>query len=150
MLPFVAPLEDRRAVDEFHRQPRLSGVRQSAIDQSRDAGMLEACENLSFSAEAAMDRRGITPTADDLQRDRLLELSVGTLAEIDGSHSSLPDLSDHAIRTDRRPRFQPGVGTVVKRAVSEQRFERSLEEVVGILVGTEERLDLGAQRVIRR
>ena len=51
----VAPAVDRLAFDQLHREVRNSVGRDAAIDEPRDARMLEQRQNPPFLAEATRD-----------------------------------------------------------------------------------------------
>lgn len=87
----LAVLIDRLAVDQLHGEVRDSLARDAAIDQTSDARMLEQRQNASFREKAADDAG--RAVLDQLERDPLVELPVGALAEEHASHPAAPDLA---------------------------------------------------------
>jgi len=70
-------LGDRPPLDQLHHEvgPAVGGL--AAVEQARDAGMVEAGEDLPFASEAAQDLRRVHAALDQLQGDAPLEAAVG-------------------------------------------------------------------------
>jgi hypothetical protein len=62
---------------------RVAVLGTSTIEQMGDSGMVEPGENLAFTQEALGDRPRVEAGTNPLQRDSLLELSVGAFGEED-------------------------------------------------------------------
>src|SRR5687767_14092178 len=94
---------DRDAIHVFHREPRLAGGRDAAVDELRDVGMIETRKYLAL-LEKPLHVPRITgaPRRKNLQSDEFLVLLVGTLRQINGSHPTPPELAKNSIRTERR------------------------------------------------
>src|SRR6185436_7839597 len=82
---------DANSLDVFHHQVRKSVGRRSAVDQSRDVGMVEASKYLALQAEAAEDFLRVHSALHQLDGDALLELVVETRGQPYGSHASAAD-----------------------------------------------------------
>jgi hypothetical protein len=62
--------------------------------------MFERSENLALVTESTDDEVRVHPALDELDRDALLELTIGTFCEIDGTHASASDLAGQLVDTD--------------------------------------------------
>src|SRR5262245_32464436 len=85
-----APFGDRGALDVLHHEVRTPVGRDPAVEESRDAGMLQPGENLPLGEEPPED----LAARHDLDGNALLELPVGALAEVDDTHPAAADLAD--------------------------------------------------------
>ena len=99
----VAVAVDRLAVDVLHDEVRLAVVGHAAVEQPRDVRMIERREDLSLGAEAVASMSASEPAAQQLERDLLLELSVGALGEEDAPMPAAAELADDAIGADDPP-----------------------------------------------
>ncbi len=107
-LAVVAIAIDRLALDVLHHEVRPAVLRHAAVDEPRDAGMLEACKDLTLGDESVEHVLGIETAADELDRHVLAVLIVVARREIDRAHAAASDRSIEAIGTDSFPRV--GVG----------------------------------------
>jgi hypothetical protein len=89
---------DRFALHELHREVRQTGIRDAAVDQSRDVRMLEPRQDAALLHEPAKHARGAM--LDQLDGDALLELPIHALAKEHAPHPAAADLAHHAERTD--------------------------------------------------
>src|SRR5215831_12845438 len=96
----VAVLVDRIAVDEFQREVRRAARTHPAVEQARNARVVERRENLSLGAEALVVDLRVEPRAQQLERNTLLERAIGTLGQEDSRHAAAPDLLYDPVRTD--------------------------------------------------
>jgi len=132
---------DRHALDVFHDQVGRAIRGDAAVDQARDVRMFEAREDLAFLAEAMQQAR--CRISDLLDRHALLEFAVAALGEPHLAHAADTQAAQHAIGSE--PARLRGV--VVRGSGCDQRG-RALHEVRRALVGTQQALDFGAQRVV--
>ena len=138
----VAVAVDRLAVDELHGEVRQPRVGDPAVDQPRDARMLEPREDAPLLDEPPQHAR--RAVLDQLDRDALLELSVRALAEEHASHPAAPDLAHDAERADlvgdrpadRGRRFEQRRGELCSRR---------LEQAVRAMIRAHQLEHLGAQ-----
>ena len=107
-LVIIAVAVDGHAFDQLHREIGQPAGRESALDEPRDAGMLEQREDTPFFEESAQQPRRAMP--DDLDGRPLLELAVGALAEEHDAHAPLTN----------RPHNAPGADTVGSSSHGEQ------------------------------
>src|SRR5262249_5289938 len=83
-----------------HCHPGTSVVGRSAVDQPRDSRMLEPRENLALLPEAGEHLVGVEPALDQLERDGLLEMTIGPRGAADRPHAAPSDLALDAPWTD--------------------------------------------------
>ena len=93
----VAIVIDRSALDEFHHQVRNAIFRRASVDQSRDVGMIERGQNLTFVAEAIQDPLRVQARAYKFDGHLLVVLTIGALGPVDVSHSALTNFFDQAV-----------------------------------------------------
>ena len=94
---------DGLAFHVLHREEGAPVVRCPAIQEPRDAGVLQPREDPPLGAEPR-EEAVRQPGAHELERDPLLERPVGALRQHDGAHPAAPDLANHPVRPDDRPR----------------------------------------------
>ena len=104
---FGAPLVERTALDVLHDEVRRAARRGAAVKQARDLRMLQAGEQLPFARETR-GCVGVTEAADQLDRSLLVEMSVGTLGEIDRAHAAMADLAPEAPGAEKVAGMQLG------------------------------------------
>ena len=87
-----AVLGDRLALDVLHREVRQAVLGDAAVEQARDARVVERREDLPLLAEPA-DHPGVQVGAapHQLERDPLVELAVVPVGEEHGAHPALAD-----------------------------------------------------------
>lgn len=95
-----AELGDRYAVDVLHDEIELAGVADSAVEQTGDVGMGEAGKDLALGAEAVAEEISGEGKIDDLNGDLLVELAVGAVSEVDGTHTAAAQQADESVVTD--------------------------------------------------
>ena len=117
------------AADELHREVRLradAGVRDAGLVDLRDAGVLQAAEDLRLVLEAPQHRgRGTTPGRITLSATRRRGSLL--LGLVDGAHAALADEREDAVRADAR-------------RVGCRRNRRVLRGTVGVLSGSVPRI----------
>ena len=84
-----APRIDRLTLDELHRHEGPPVGRETAIDQARDARVLEAGEQTPLPVEE-IGARGCLG-AEQLERDALFEARVAAVGGVDFAHATSPD-----------------------------------------------------------
>ena len=82
---------DRHPLDVLERQVRSAVRRDPAVDQTRDARMLEPRQDLALAFEPQAELARAHRRRQQLDRDALLEGTVGTLGEEDLAHSAGAD-----------------------------------------------------------
>ena len=110
----VAELGEGDALDEFHDEVRLAGVRGAGIEQLGDVGMIHQGDGLPFGLEPGKDRRRVAALdADQFDRDPALD-RFGLVGHPDGAHSAFADLlKELVLAGDDSPRR---LGRMVKSA----------------------------------
>ncbi len=93
----VAVAIDGRPLDELHHEERAAPGVRSAVEQTRDAGMLQVGEDLPFTLEAAARVLVRECERQHFQRDLLRERAIGTLGEIDDGHAAASDLTHDSV-----------------------------------------------------
>ncbi len=142
---------DRPALDQLEREVGPAVRRHPAVEQPRDAGVLEPGEDLALAAEAGERHRCRQVAPHQLDRGALHELPVGALGEEDLAHPAFADLLDETPGTDPRPGLASvGGGERPRQQSAGALGERRGEEGAGLGVGREQLLDLGAQRRVAR
>src|SRR5258708_38747133 len=103
---------DGLAIDAFHREVLPALLRRPTVDEPRDVGMLQVCQDLALGLEALDHELRAGPFPAQLDRHLLLVLVVIPDRPVDRPHASVADLAQHAIRPDvtadaARPRRAP-------------------------------------------
>ena len=91
----VAVLVDGRALDVLHDQVRPAVVGRAAVQQARDAGVVEGGQDLAFGAEPGREVGAVRPVAQDLEGDLLLVGVVGAHREVHGAHAAFAEPGLH-------------------------------------------------------
>ena len=124
----VAVVEQRNAVDVLHHRVRTAIRRHAAVEQARDAGMIQPRENLPLGVEARLlaDRL----EAQQLERAALAEPGFVAQRRVDLAHATAPDQpldapgAEACVRSERR-RDRRGVSGIRDR----RRVEHALRRV---------------------
>ncbi len=85
----VAPVGDRRALDELHREPGLAVRRDARVVEARDVRVGERGEDLALAREALGDRARPCAEVRELERHRPREAAVRALGEPHRPHAAL-------------------------------------------------------------
>src|SRR5262249_52984126 len=96
----LKPLRDRKlkciavgvdavALDQFHDQVWNPVFRGSAIQKTRDVGMIEGSEDLPLMSKALQQDRAVVSAPDQLDGHSLFILAVGSHRAIDLTHPTL-------------------------------------------------------------
>jgi hypothetical protein len=88
---------DGLAVHVFHDEVGETVVGRPAIDEPRDVGVIELCENLPFVAKTAENVLGVEPAPDELDRDFLSIFIVGSRREIDCPQTAPADFANNLV-----------------------------------------------------
>ena len=99
----IAVLVDRFPFDVLHDQERQAVLGRAAIENPRDVGMIEPCQDLALALEAPGHFLAVEPALDDLDGDLLFEGLVGTRGQIHPAHPTAAEFAHHAIRADAPP-----------------------------------------------
>ena len=76
------------------------------IQKARYARMAERRQNLALPEEAIHEGGLMAPVSDKLDRDPLLDLSIGALRQIHGPHASVSKNAEQPVWTAARIRFE--------------------------------------------
>src|SRR5690606_20208878 len=103
-LTAVAPVRDGTAIHVLHHQVGLALLGDAAVDQRRDVGMTQARKNLPLCAKALHCTFATRMTMQQLDRNALLILIVGTHGLAHRTHAAetdapcdLPNAKSHAL-----------------------------------------------------
>ena len=132
----------RNALHVLHHEVRKTVVGGAAVEQAGNAGVDEVGENLALGTEAADDLVGVHAPLDQLQSGLLLELLVGSLAEVDRPHASPGQTLDQPVGTDHPAQVR------VRNSVSSEREDGLHNEVAGLVVRIQIGEDLTLQSLV--
>src|SRR5688572_16717432 len=138
----AAVLVDRLAIDVLHDEVRDAFAGGPTVEQTRDIWVREAGKDLPFVAETLKHRISVHAALDHLDRDAHLELRVGALPEIDGTHPSAAKLADDAKGADLS-----SIGRHRRRDACDVR-RRLGDEAARLLVRVQQAFDLLSQSSI--
>jgi len=130
------------AIDVLHDEKRHLVISHPAIEQLRDASVLERREDLSLGEEALAELVGIWTGANQLHRDSLPVLSVVPFSEVHHAHAAATELTKHAIGTDSAAPLN------VSERTSGGAGDVSFQHSFRTLVRGDHRIDLGAESLI--
>jgi hypothetical protein len=88
---------DRQAFDVLHDKIWLSIGSRTAIEQTRDIGMLETREDLPFLSEPIDNQIGFHALTDELDRHLFSKFRVGTHRQVNRSHTAGTELADEFV-----------------------------------------------------
>ena len=98
-----APGIDALALDVLHRQERLAVCQHAAIEQMRNARMLQPRQHLPLAGEALQQhRRAFRRRLQEFQRHLLHEITVGALGQVDRAHAAFTQAAQQAVMPGRR------------------------------------------------
>jgi hypothetical protein len=130
-LSLIAVNIDRTALDVLHHEVRQSIGGRAGVEEARDVRVVQICEDLHLVSEAPPDNVAAETGLDQLDRDLLSIVFVIPLGQVDGAHSSAPDLAHNAVRADTTARFR-GLNFGFKRNASRIRDAHFQGIVAGI------------------
>jgi hypothetical protein len=139
----VAEYVDRKAFDIIHDEVRKAVFGGAAIQECGYIRVVEVGQNLPLMAEAAENGVSIHSALDELDRNLLLILSVCSDRQVDGSHATVPDLSQDLIRPDTISRCKADL--IIGDEFGSYPEDRRLNETAGLIVGSQQRLDFASQ-----
>jgi len=100
--PFaIAVVYQRQPLHVLHDEVRLALRRGAAIQQARDAVMLQLREDLALPAEPPLHAGIATPAGNQLDGHLLAILAVRPFAQVDHTHTAVAQLAQDAILSDR-------------------------------------------------
>jgi hypothetical protein len=135
----VAVLVEGHPLDVLHDQVRPAVVCGAAVQETRDAGMIEGGQDLAFGAEPGREVGAVRAVAKNLEGDLLLVDVVGPHREVDGAHAPFAELGLHPVVADPPAHERRQRGREGRRG-----HDGSPEEPGRLLVGDEQRLDLAS------
>mgnify|MGYP003694742465 CR=1 FL=1 len=95
---------DRHALDVTPSPEYGALVGRAAIEQVRDAGMIEVGEDLALVAEAARPQyASANKPRTSLIATCLSKRVVGSRRQVDHAHAAAPELANQLVRTDALP-----------------------------------------------
>ena len=136
---------DSFALDQFHDQVRHAVGGGTAIQQTRDVGMVERRQNLPFIAESLVHRSAIDAAANQFDRHFLGVLSVGANRAIDLAHATYSDTFQGFVGT------HTAAGTRLSREHVRSRIGKSsvVQELrIHLVLLVQEQYDFATQRLI--
>ena len=138
-MPGIAIDGDRLSFDVFHDRVRAAIGCDAPIEQARDAGVIQARQDLALGIETIEKFRRLA--ARDLERGPLLELSVGTFGLVHLAHAAVTDEANDA------PRAQPRTGceSVARGLAPSRRWCGLFKEGGSGFAGAQQALELAAQ-----
>ena len=86
-----APFRDRNSVHELHDEVGCAVGRESAVDETGDAGMDQARQHLSLSAKALDGVRVARARTHKLDRHLLAILTIGSLGPVHRAHAAVSE-----------------------------------------------------------
>jgi hypothetical protein len=92
-LPLAAVFSDPHAIDIFHDDVGQILADGASIQQPRDVRVIQAGQNLPFAPETLKNETGVHAGRDKLYRDIHVILLIVALAQVDGAHSTFPNLA---------------------------------------------------------
>src|SRR5699024_320756 len=96
---FTAVLVDRNSGNIFHDNIRIAIVGHSPIIQSGNTPVMQAGQNILFTAETANIIRGSPAVANYFNSNLMLELFIRAFSLINGAHAAFADLFYDSIGT---------------------------------------------------
>jgi hypothetical protein len=118
----------RRTVDELHDQVRLTVFGNAAVQQARDAWVLQAGENETLAVEMSVHFVAAEERRQQLYCNTLFELAVVAFREVNNAHTAAANFVQQAVWTDslRSPADRLGAGGL-ERVCIEENFGLRLE-----------------------
>jgi hypothetical protein len=127
---------------ELHDDVRQPFGRGAAVEQAGDVRMIELGENLPLAPKTPQDKVRVQPGRDQLDSGGDFVLVVVALGKIDRAHAAVADLANEPVRAGAL-RGAPNAFIIDKSFDSS--FEPLLDKGAGILVVTQQRVDLAKQ-----
>src|SRR5438034_11153057 len=91
---------NRLAVNEFHYEVRKTVFGGAAVDEPRDVGMVEGCEDFTLAAETIEDLLAVYSGSDQLDGHTLVKRAIVPFPNINRAHTSAADLLDELIAAE--------------------------------------------------
>ena len=104
----VAVSAEGSASNVLEREIRLAILGRAGVVESRDVGMIEACEDRALSTQAFREPHAHQRRMDELQSHSTREQTVDALSQPHASHATAPKQGPHAIRPKPPPDQAPG------------------------------------------
>ena len=139
----------------IHGEPRPPIGSDAAVDEASDVRVAQAGEDLPLGEKAPVRLDGVEAAPHELERDALLELTVGALGDVDRAHPAARQLDDHAVWPDQSSGLEifdcefvwlePGRRCPVARESLHILVERAFEEIHRVELGRDQCLGVGAK-----
>jgi hypothetical protein len=104
----VAVLVDRHPLDVIEREPGHAIGGRPAVEETCDVRMIEAREDLPLVPEPVQNRLAVAPLPYQLDGRELAHFLVGPNRQVNGAHSTAPDLAHDPVWPDGRARQRGG------------------------------------------
>src|SRR6266700_5088323 len=104
---------DRRTFDKLHHEVRQPVIRCTRVQKPRDVRVLKLSQDLSLDSKTTQHFIGVCTPFKYFDRYALLKLSIGSLGEVNSSHTPTPKLFDDHIRADS---FTDAIASVMPTA----------------------------------
>ncbi|MEZ5313910.1 MAG: hypothetical protein R2862_09820 [Thermoanaerobaculia bacterium] len=88
---FRRPARDRESFDLFQHEVRPAAGGQTTVEQTGDMRVFQSGEDLALAQKATFDLGRVHAEPDELERHRLLELSVGPVGLPHLTHATTPE-----------------------------------------------------------
>ena len=138
----VAIRRDRQTVDVLHHEVGELPVRHAAVQQLRDASMLQRRQDLTLGAKAPAKVPVVGARVKDLDRDLLFVLSVVAVGEKHDAHTAASELSNYAVSADAS-NWTCGI-----ECVQECAGDLGFQDSVRSLVSDDQRLDFRSETTV--
>jgi hypothetical protein len=129
----LAPGVDRLALHELQYEIRPPVRRDPAVEKAGDVRMLEARQDLALAQEAAQHRVRVHAALEELERHRLLEVTVGALGLPDLAHAAAPEKPLQAIGPDAVAWRSRGAAGSGRRGLERRAHQRRREAADALL-----------------
>jgi hypothetical protein len=105
----VTPAVNRLAIDQLHDKVRQPLFGTAAVEEPRNIGMIERCQDLALAAKPLQDFTAVLFGVNDFDGHLLAICAIGALRQVDGAHASAPDLPDQFVPA-QLPALHTGCG----------------------------------------
>ncbi len=116
---------DRQAVDHLHHEIGLAIVGAAAIQQPRDAGMIEARQDAALAQQTRVQIGADQALPDQFDRHVLLERAIHAPCQIDRPAATASQFADRSIRPDRPAAAGAGLHRLDQR-MGDGRFQHPI------------------------
>src|SRR3954468_2115828 len=96
-LALVAPAVNRSTIDQLHDKVRQPLFGTAAVEELRNIGMIERCQNLALATKPLQDFTVFLFVVNDFDGHLFAICAIGALRQVDGAHASASDLPDQFV-----------------------------------------------------